>query len=92
MEISISTYPFFEMHMGLEFQLNSGIKSFLDKVRMWTTHVHLKTATVRDLSNSFAKLKDWLMEGEDIQIFRRDKPVTILSRQLPHLSGARVFS
>ncbi len=45
---------------------------------MWTYYVHMKTATLRDLRNNFAKLEAWLAEGEDIQIERRGQPVAVL--------------
>jgi antitoxin (DNA-binding transcriptional repressor) of toxin-antitoxin stability system len=38
----------------------------------------MKTATLRDLRNNFAKLEAWLAEGEDIQIERRGQPVAVL--------------
>jgi antitoxin (DNA-binding transcriptional repressor) of toxin-antitoxin stability system len=42
---------------------------------MWTFYVHMKTATVRDLRNNFAKLESWLAEGETIEIRRRNRSV-----------------
>ncbi len=39
----------------------------------------MKTATVRDLRNNFAKLETWLGEGERVEIRRRGKPVAVLS-------------
>ena len=45
---------------------------------MWTKLVHMKTATVRDLRNDFAKLESWLAEGEEIRIERRGEPVAML--------------
>jgi antitoxin (DNA-binding transcriptional repressor) of toxin-antitoxin stability system len=38
----------------------------------------MKTATVRDLRNNFAKLECWLGEGEQIQIEKRGEPVALL--------------
>ncbi len=46
---------------------------------MWTYFVHMKTATVRDLRNDFAKLEAWLGEGEEIRIERRGRPVAVLT-------------
>ena len=45
---------------------------------MWTYYVHMKTATLRDLRNNFAKLEAWLAEGEDIQIEKRGELVAVL--------------
>lgn len=39
----------------------------------------MKTATVRDLRNNFAKLETWLAAGERVEIRRRGKPVGVLS-------------
>jgi len=39
----------------------------------------MKTATVRDLRNDFAKLETWLAEGEEIQIEKRGQPIAVLS-------------
>ncbi|HEY3900249.1 MAG TPA: hypothetical protein VGM54_16690 [Chthoniobacter sp.] len=38
----------------------------------------MKTATLRDLRNNFAKLEAWLADGEEIQIERRGQPVALL--------------
>lgn len=38
----------------------------------------MKTATVRDLRNNFAKLEAWVAAGERVEIRRRDKPVAVL--------------
>jgi len=38
----------------------------------------MKTATVRDLRNNFAKLETWLAAGERVEIRRRGKPVAVL--------------
>lgn len=46
---------------------------------MWTYFVPMKTATVRDLRNDFAKLEAWLGEGEEIRIERRGQPIAILT-------------
>lgn len=39
----------------------------------------MKTATVRDLRNDFAKLEGWLKEGEEVRIEKRGKPVALLT-------------
>ncbi|MCW1925569.1 hypothetical protein OKA05_23625 [Luteolibacter arcticus] len=39
----------------------------------------MKTATVRDLRNDFAKLEAWLGEGEEIRIERRGEPIAMLT-------------
>lgn len=46
---------------------------------MWTYFVHMKTATLRDLRNDFAKLEAWLGEGEEIQIEKRGRPIAMLT-------------
>jgi len=46
---------------------------------MWTYFVHMKTATLRDLRNDFAKLEAWLGEGEEICIERRGQPIAMLT-------------
>jgi antitoxin (DNA-binding transcriptional repressor) of toxin-antitoxin stability system len=46
---------------------------------MWTYFVHMKTASVRDLRNNFAKLEAWLAEGEQIQIEKRGEPFALLT-------------
>jgi prevent-host-death family protein len=38
----------------------------------------MKTATVRDLRNRFARLSKWLEQGETIEISKRGKPVADL--------------
>ena len=38
----------------------------------------MKTATVRDLRNNFARLSKWLEQGETIEIVKRGKPVANL--------------
>jgi antitoxin (DNA-binding transcriptional repressor) of toxin-antitoxin stability system len=38
----------------------------------------MKTATLRDLRNNFAKLEAWLANGEEIQIEKRGQPVALL--------------
>ncbi|MCW1887207.1 type II toxin-antitoxin system Phd/YefM family antitoxin [Luteolibacter flavescens] len=43
----------------------------------------MKTATVRDLRNDFAKLEAWLGEGEEIQIERRGEPIAVLKPVKP---------
>ena len=51
----------------------------IDKVRLWTQNVHMKTATVRDLRNNFAKLEAWLSNGEVVCIEKRGEPVAMLT-------------
>ena len=34
----------------------------------------MKTATIRDLRNEFARLSKWLEQGESVQIIKRGKP------------------
>ncbi len=46
---------------------------------MWTYFVHMKTATLRDLRNDFAKLEAWLGEGEEIRIEKRGRPIAMLT-------------
>ena len=46
---------------------------------MWTYYVPMKTATVRELRNEFAKLEAWLGEGEEIQIEKRGEPIAMLT-------------
>jgi antitoxin (DNA-binding transcriptional repressor) of toxin-antitoxin stability system len=46
---------------------------------MWTQNVHMKTATVRDLRNNFAKLEAWLSNGEEVCIEKRGEPVAMLT-------------
>lgn len=36
--------------------------------------ITLKTATVRDLRNDFARLSRWIEKGETIQLLKRGKP------------------
>jgi antitoxin (DNA-binding transcriptional repressor) of toxin-antitoxin stability system len=55
------------------------IRSWIDPWRMWTYFVHMKTATLRDLRNDFAKLEAWLGEGEEIRIEKRGKPIAMLT-------------
>lgn len=43
----------------------------------------MKTATVRDLRNDFAKLEAWLGEGEEICIERRGQPIAMLTPLKP---------
>ena len=38
----------------------------------------MKTATIRDLRNEFARLSKWLERGETIEILKRGKPVADL--------------
>ena len=39
----------------------------------------MKTATVRDLRNNFAMLEAWLLEGEEVCIEKRGKPIALLT-------------
>ena len=34
----------------------------------------MKTATIRDLRNEFARVSKWLEKGESVQIIKRGKP------------------
>jgi len=43
----------------------------------------MKTATVRDLRNSFSMLEAWLAEGEVICIEKRGQPIGILTAWRP---------
>ena len=54
---------------------------------MWTYFVHMKTATLRDLRNDFAKLEAWLGEGEEIRIERRGKPIAMLAPMTARKTG-----
>lgn len=46
----------------------------------------MKTATIRDLRNDFARLSKWLEKGETIEIVKRGKPVAEL---VPKHAGKR---
>ena len=46
----------------------------------------MKTATIRDLRNNFARLSKWLEKGETVEIIRRGKPVADL---VPKTGGKR---
>ena len=46
----------------------------------------MKTATVRELRNNFARLSKWLERGETIEIVKRGKPVADL---VPKAGGQR---
>jgi prevent-host-death family protein len=35
----------------------------------------MKTASVRDLRNNFAKISRWLEDGEEVEITKRGKPM-----------------
>ena len=59
----------------------------LDARMMWTYCDHMKSATLRDLRNNFTKLEHWLREGEEIEIFRRQKLVAVLTKP-PRPKGA----
>lgn len=39
----------------------------------------MRSVTVRDLRNHFAKVETWLGEGEEIRIEKRGKPIGFLS-------------
>lgn len=39
----------------------------------------MKTATVRDLRNNFARLEAWLSDGESICIKKRGAPIAMLT-------------
>ena len=47
----------------------------------------MKTATIRDLRNDFARLSKWLDNGETVEIIKRGKHVADL---VPKHSGKRV--
>lgn len=54
----------------------------------WTSFVRkMKTATVRDLRNSFSMLEAWLSEGEDICIEKRGQPIGMLTAWRPDGTG-----
>jgi len=46
----------------------------------------MKTATIRDLRNNFARLTKWLDAGETVEIIKRGKPVADL---VPKAGGQR---
>ncbi|MDQ6632726.1 MAG: hypothetical protein M3Y82_13390 [Verrucomicrobiota bacterium] len=46
----------------------------------------MKTATIRDLRNDFARLSKWLEKGETIEIIKRGKHVADL---VPRTAGKR---
>lgn len=46
---------------------------------MWTKDVPMKTATVRDLRNNFARLEAWLGNGEQVCIEKRGEPIALLT-------------
>ena len=48
----------------------------------------MKTATVRELRNEFAKLEAWLSEGEEICIEKRGQAIAMLS---PMTRGEKPF-
>ena len=43
----------------------------------------MKTATVRDLRNHFARISAWLEEGESVEITRSGRPFALLNPALP---------
>ena len=49
----------------------------------------MKTLTVRDLRYDFAKVEEWLADGEEIEITKHGKPVAHLSP--PRTKQAAVF-
>lgn len=51
----------------------------IDIAPMWTKYVHMRTATVRDLRNNFARLEAWLGEGEQVCIEKRGEPIAMLT-------------
>jgi antitoxin (DNA-binding transcriptional repressor) of toxin-antitoxin stability system len=55
------------------------LEADVDLGAMWTHDVHMKTATVRDLRNNFAKLEAWLGNGEQVCIEKRGEPVAMLT-------------
>ena len=50
----------------------------------------MKTATVRDLRNNFARLEAWLAEGEKIQINKRGKTVGVLAPPTPDAASEKI--
>lgn len=46
---------------------------------MWTQNVHMKTATVRDLRNDFPKIEAWILDGEEVCIEKRGKPIALIT-------------
>ena len=46
----------------------------------------MKTATIRDLRNNFARLSKWIEQGETVEILKRGKPVADL---VPKTGGKR---
>lgn len=48
----------------------------------------MKTATVRELRNEFAKLSKWLGRGETVQILKRGRP---FARVVPEPKQPRTF-
>jgi antitoxin (DNA-binding transcriptional repressor) of toxin-antitoxin stability system len=76
------------MEHGADIKGEAGTsKRGFDLVRMWTYFVHMKTATLRDLRNDFAKLEAWLGEGEEIRIEKRGKPIAMLTPMKPKPLG-----
>lgn len=43
----------------------------------------MKTATVRDLRNQFARISAWLEEGESVEITRSGRPFALLNPAAP---------
>lgn len=46
----------------------------------------MKTATIRDLRNDFARISKWLAKGETVEIVKRGRPVADL---VPKTGGQR---
>jgi len=47
----------------------------------------MKTATIRDLRNSFPKVARWIEEGESVEITRSGKPFARLAPVPPSVSS-----
>ena len=50
----------------------------------------MKTATIRDLRNEFARLSKWLDKGESVQILKRGKPFARVGRRRASQSNRRM--
>ena len=50
----------------------------------------MKTASVRDLRNNFAKVSRWLKAGEKIEITKRGVPVGTITPAVPPKNGKHV--
>jgi prevent-host-death family protein len=57
---------------------------------------HMKTATVRDLRNNFARVSAWISSGQEVEITKRGEvmarlvPVTSVKRKKKHDWAARM--